>query len=217
MSDQDPSSLHGKIQFLRGPSEVAAGAAFLNRPESPWKRSARRRRGLFDAEVGGPPRSDVRARFPYMFKGPHATIVLYRGWTPILGRACEHIDRIVAARGLEFHWICLDEEDGVARFIYAMNDRSRYLVDIEGRSRRALTHVNSEVLTGTTRRVDSIVLNAERMTSEACIVCGLRCHPSRYFGRLLPLCREHRPENINESSDDGLEKVWRLSIEWASP
>ncbi len=165
-----------------------------------------------DAKLGDP-----RARFPYMFDGPHVGLVLYRGWVPILVRACEKIDQIVVLRGLKFHWVCLREENGTGWFFYSLNDRSRFLVDIGGSSRRALVHVNSEVPTTLTRRIDAIVCEAERLASEACLVCGARCTRARYFGQELPLCSRHCPDQMNEQAEEGLESVWRLSIEWEAP
>lgn len=156
-------------------------------------------------------------RFPYMFEGQHAGLTVFRGWSPILALACEKIDRVVLDTRSSFRWVILDEEDGAGRFVYTLGGLPRFFVDVSGRSRRAVVNTNDEALSHVARRIDALVCEAERLTSEACIVCGLRCERKRYFGHDLPLCNVHRPEHLNESDDDGLEGVWRSSIEWEAP
>lgn len=156
---------------------------------------------------------DIRLRFPYMFLGAHVGLTAFRGWSAIVGRACEEIDRIID-RKVDFHWVLLQEESGVGRFVYALNDHSQYLVDAEGRSRRAFIRASYEALAPVEERINPIVWEAERLTAEACLICGARCGRGRYFGRDLPLCSRHQPEVINRFDEEGLEGIWRRSIEW---
>ena len=60
---------------------------------------------------------DLPGSYPYMFLGRSVGLTLFRGWTPILSRACRQIDELVVSRGLEFHWGVLQEEDGPACFV----------------------------------------------------------------------------------------------------
>jgi hypothetical protein len=156
---------------------------------------------------------DPLIRFGHMFEGPHAGLLVLRGWISILAGACEEIDHLVAVRRLRFNWVSLQEENGAGRFIYAVNDRAQFVVDLQGESRRAFTHVNSEVPIALARHIDAIACEAERLTVEACIVCGDRCTPETYFGHQLPLCKRHRPELVSEATEEGLEGVWRLAVE----
>lgn len=156
---------------------------------------------------------DPLARYEYMFAGPHAGLLILRGWTAILAHACEEIEHLVAIRKLQFHWVSLQEEDGAGRFIYAVNDRARFQVDLRGESRRAFTQVSSDVSFALGRRIDAITCEAERLTLEACVVCGVRCSAETYFGHQLPLCQRHKPDLLNEPSEVGLEGVWRCAVE----
>jgi hypothetical protein len=159
----------------------------------------------------------IRSRFPYMFEGDHDGLTLFRGWSPILAKACEKIDQIVLESSLAFHWVLLQEENAAGRFMYALGWRPRYFVDLSGCSRRALVHPNRKALASIARRIDAVVWEAERLTSEACIVCGVRCEHKHYFGRELPLCKAHQPEHLNEFGEEGLQGVWRSSVEWEAP
>jgi len=219
MNDQFPARRPASLRLLIDGAQ-RDDLLFLERPTSLLARRARRRsyrrlddlrlteaRALVERE-----RLDPLARFAHMFDGPHDGLLILRGWTAILERACEEIDRMIAIKKLRFHWVSLQEVDGVGRFIYGVNDRVRLLVDIQGESRRAFTYVNSELPIAIQRRIDAIVWEAERLTAHSCVVCGAHCQPGTYFGRELPLCSLHTPELINEVPDEGLEGVWRCAI-----
>ncbi|MEJ8814781.1 hypothetical protein WKW77_27165 [Variovorax ureilyticus] len=156
----------------------------------------------------------ARSRFPAMFSGPHAGITLYRGWNPILAAACREIQQAVEFRGLGFRWVRIEEEDGVAALFYALGERSRFVIDLANSSRRAVvlnTHARADDLV---RYIDCVVLDAERLSAEACMVCGAHSRRRNYFGRDLPLCDRHQPEFLNASDEEGLEGLWREAIEW---
>lgn len=165
------------------------------------------------AKSRGSRSSDPLARFEYMFGGPHAGLLVLRGWKAILAAACDEIEQLVAVRRLQFHWVSLQEEDGAGRFIYAVNDSARFMVDLHGKSRRAFTQVSGDLSSVLTRRLDAVACEAERLTLEACVVCGARCVPERYFGHQLPLCQRHKPELLSESTEVGLEGVWRRAVD----
>jgi hypothetical protein len=149
-----------------------------------------------------------------MFDRPHAGITLYRGWNPILVAACATIQRAVVRKALGFRWVQIQEEDGVAALFYALGERTRFVIDLSHLSRRAVTlnaHVGAEDLV---RYIDSIVLEAERLSAEACMVCGTRSVRRNHFGRELPLCDLHQPGFLNADGEEGLEGLWREAIEW---
>jgi hypothetical protein len=152
-----------------------------------------------------------------MFAQRHLGLTLFRGWTPILGRACEQIDELMADGATSFHWVSIREEEGNAHLIYCLVEQPRYVLDIERDTRRAYVispPCRSDSLAG---RIDAIVKEAERLTSEACLVCGSRTSRSNYFGQLLPLCQNHDPEGLNRSGEEGLAGLWRECVEWEEP
>lgn len=155
-----------------------------------------------------------RARFPAMFWGPHLGLTLYRGWNPILAAACGEIEDVLSHSALAFHWVQIEEEAGVARFLYSLGERSRYVVELAHQSRRAMVHVTHDAADDLAGSIDRIVNEAERLTSESCMVCGARAVRAPYFGRELPLCPLHQPEKLNGQHEEGLEGLWRHSIEW---
>jgi len=189
--------------------QLPAGTARPQRPIElafvPWPAIGQRR-------ATGP--ASARSRFPAMFSGPHAGFTLYRGWNPILAAACDEIRRAVVRKGLGFRWVRIEEEDGVAALFYALGERSRFVIDLANSSRRAVVlnaHVRADELV---RYIDCVVLDAERLSAEACMVCGVYSRRRNYFGRDLPLCERHQPELLNASDEEGLEGLWREAIEW---
>jgi hypothetical protein len=149
-----------------------------------------------------------------MFGGPHAGITFYRGWDPILVTGCAGIQRAVVRKGLGFRWVQIQEEDGVAALFYALGERSRFVIDLAHPTRRAVVlnaHARADDLV---RYIDGLVLEMERLSAEACMVCGARSVRRNYFGRELPLCDRHQPEFLNASGEEGLEGMWREAIEW---
>ena len=148
-----------------------------------------------------------------MFAGSHVGLVLYRGWQQILRDAFQRIDAILARSNCSFHWVCLDEEEGFARCLYALGEHSRYVVDVANLSRRATRVVTSDGSKELVPAIDAIILDTERVSGETCIVCGARCgQRTEHFGRVLPLCTQHLPEVVNEAGEEGLEGVWRRAI-----
>jgi len=155
-----------------------------------------------------------RFRFPTMFSGDHLGLTLFRGWNPILSAACASIERLLIREPLAFHWVQLHEELGVGYFLYSLGEHCRYAVETVARSRRVMIVVTQEEARGLARAIDGIVNEAERLSSEACLVCGARTIRRKYFGRELPLCFRHQPELLDLHDEEGLEGVWRHSIEW---
>lgn len=158
-----------------------------------------------------------RAAFPGMFGGQHLGMTLYRGWNPILLAACVAVERLLAHRSLPFHWVQLEEEDGIGRFLYSLGEHSQYVVKVEHRSRRVMLLITQDDAGDFAGAIDGIVNEAERLSCEACLVCGARTARRMYFGRNLPLCLRHQPELLNLASEEGLEGVWRRSVEWNEP
>lgn len=156
----------------------------------------------------------LRTRFPYMFEGDHAGLTLYRGWTPIFGRACEQIDGLLPPRKLGFHWVQLRADRGCGLFVYALAELRTFVADLERETRRARTLNADNVGAEVTTQVDRVVFEAERMTSTACMVCGRNAEAASYFGAELPLCSSHEPTALNSKSEEGLEGFWREAIEW---
>lgn len=155
-----------------------------------------------------------KARFPAMFWGRHLGLTLYRGWNPILVAACGEIEHALSHSALTFHWVQIQEEDGAARLLYSLGERSRYVIELAPQSRRAMIVVTHDAADGLTKSIDRIVNEAERLTCESCMVCGVRTSRGLYFGRAFPLCPLHQPEMLNRRGEEGLEGLWRHSIEW---
>ena len=158
-----------------------------------------------------------RASFPEMFGGQHLGMTLYRGWNPILLAACVAVERLLAPRTLPFHWVQLQEDDGIGRFLYSLGEHSQYVVKVEDRSRRVMLLITQDDAGDFAGAIDRIVNEAERLSSEACLVCGACTARRMYFGRNLPLCLRHQPELLNLVGEEGLEGVWRRSVEWDEP
>jgi hypothetical protein len=156
----------------------------------------------------------VIRRFPYMFDGEHAGRVLFHGWMSAFQVACRDIDLLLPPGKLGFRWVRLGEKDGAAWFVYALSERRSYVLDVERESRRAMTVAASDAPDDLCSEIDGIVLQAELATSRQCMVCGQKCEGARYFGRLLVLCDDHDPRAANEEREEGLEGIWRQSIEW---
>jgi len=149
-----------------------------------------------------------------MFSGDHLRLTLFRGWNPILLVVCASVERLLVGQPLRFRWVQLQEEEGVGHFLYSLGEYSRYAVEAAGQSRRAMILVTQEEAGDLARAIDGIVNEAERLSSEACLVCGARTARRKYFGRELPLCLLHQPELLSVRGEEGLESVWRHSIEW---
>lgn len=166
------------------------------------------------ARVRTAARHSPRALFPTMFWGRHLGLTLYRGWNPILTAACGEIERVLLSSALDFHWVQIQEEDGAANLLYSLGERSRYVVELAQQSRRAMVLVTHDAADDLARSIDRIVNEAERLTSGSCMVCGAPTMRASYFGRELPLCALHQPETLNRQREEGLEGLWRHSIEW---
>ena len=135
-----------------------------------------------------------RAAFPGMFSGQHLGMTLFRGWNPILMAACGAVERVLARRTLPFHWAQLLEEDGFGRFLYSLGEHSRYVLEVADQSRRVMLLTTQDDAGDLVGAIDGIVNEAERLSGEACLVCGARTARRLYFGRKLPLCLRHQPE-----------------------
>ena len=158
-----------------------------------------------------------RAAFPGMFGGQHLGVTFYRGWNPILFAACVAVERVLAHRSLPFRWVQIQEEDGAGRFLYSLGEHSHYVVQVADRSRRVMLLIAQDEARDLTGAIDGIVNEAERLSCEACLVCGARTAGRLYFGQKLPLCLRHQPELLNLKGEEGLEGVWRHSVEWEQP
>ena len=156
----------------------------------------------------------LKARFPYMFEGDHVGLTFYRGWTPILGRACEQIDRLLPPGKLGFRWVQLRADQGCGLFLYVLGEFRTFVVNLEGDSRRAMLFAAYDVAADLAPELDRVVLEAERVTSTACMVCGRRAEAANYFGTELTLCSLHEPGALGRDSDEGLEGFWREAVEW---
>lgn len=154
----------------------------------------------------------ARFRFSRMFSGWHLGLTFYRGWDQILAKACEDISRIVPG-DLDFHWVQLEERDGMLHLYYAVGERLQHVVEIEPPSRRVAAVSFYVPAGGLVQHIDAIVEEAERLSSEACIVCGLRAARAEYFGRTLPVCGLHRPCALNRGGEEGLAGLWRTAID----
>jgi hypothetical protein len=155
-----------------------------------------------------------RIRYPLMFRGMHLGLTLFRGWNPILLSACTAIEQVTRCGGLAFHWVYLNESEGTGHFLYSLGEQYRYVVDAADQSRRATLAVTHVDATTATEAIDQIVAEAELMSSRACLVCGARAAKGDHFGRVLPLCLTHHPDLLNGAGEEGLQGVWRRSVEW---
>lgn len=162
--------------------------------------------------------SATRRRLSYMFGGPHLEMTVFRGWAPALARTCESIHELVPNRALYFQWVQIVEEQGAAHLIYFLQGRSHYALEV-GRETRCAQVVTSPVaeIQALSRQIDPIVVDAERVMSESCLVCGRTTESNLHFGRRLPLCGLHQPQSLNVHGEEGLEGLWRTAIEWCAP
>lgn len=157
----------------------------------------------------------LKARFPYMFEGRHAGLTFYRGWTPALSRVCEQIDDILPSGKHGFHWVQIGADQGSGLFVYVLGERQTLVADLQGSSRRALFIGTAEAgAAEISSKLDLLVLEAERVTSECCMVCGQRGNLSFHFGYGLTLCNAHPPGALNTCWEEGLQGFWRQAIEW---
>lgn len=102
----------------------------------------------------------------------------------------------------------------MGRFLYSVGEHCRYAVETDGHSRRVMILVTQDEAGDLVKAIDEIVNEAERLSSEACLVCGARTTRRTYFGRELPLCSHHQPDLISVRGEEGLQSVWRHAIEW---
>ena len=155
----------------------------------------------------------VRFRFFRMFSGWHLGLTFYRGWDRILARACEDISGILPG-DLDFHWVQLEERDGMLHLYYTVGERVQHVVEIEPPS-RSVAGISFFVPAGElVQHINATVDEAERLSGEACIVCGSRAERAEYFGRTLPVCGLHRPGDLNRGGEEGLAGLWRTAIDW---
>ena len=157
----------------------------------------------------------LKARFPYMFAGQHAGLTFYRGWTPVLARVCERIDSILPAGKLGFRWVQIRADQGCGFFVYAFARHQALVLDLQGETRRALAFDMEDLVAApVVAELDLLVLDAERVTSTACMVCGHRAELGFRFGYAITFCDRHAPASLNQRGEEGLEGFWRESIEW---
>lgn len=155
----------------------------------------------------------LRSRFSRMFSGWHLGMTLFRGWDRILATACEEISNIVPGE-LDFHWVQIEEREGMLHLFYSIGEWPQYVVEIAPPSHRVASVSIYAPARGVVEHIDAIVEEAERLSAEACIVCGLRAARAEYFGRTLPICDLHRPIDLNLAGEEGLSGLWRAAIDW---
>lgn len=188
-------------EMLRSAGQVLQGTSMETRP--PFRP---------DVYASAPP---VDRRFWPMYSPHHLGITLFRGWKSIIERASDQICDLLNGTDLTFQWISLDEQDGVAHLLYSLTRANRYLVELRpAESHRVVVQIEEDVAFNRLECIESIAWEIERLSSEACIVCGARVIRAQYFGRFLPLCTDHQPEATWDAGEEGLEGVWRLAVEW---
>ena len=156
----------------------------------------------------------LRTRYPYMFQGQHVGLTIFRGWSPILARACEQIDGMLVPERLGFHWVQLRSDQGAGFFLYLLGENRHFVVDLNGKTRRAMMVAAYDVANDLTIAIDQVVIEAERVAGTACMVCGARAEPTLHFGQELTLCACHAADDLNERGEEGLEGFWREAVEW---
>lgn len=156
----------------------------------------------------------LKARFPYMFAGDHAGLTLYRGWTPILCRACEQIDVLLPSSKLGFHWVQLRADHGCGLFLYVLGEFRTFVIDLKVDTRRAMVLAAYDEAAELTIQIDRVVLEAERVTRTACMICGGVAESAPYYGTELTLCASHSPCSLSVEGEEGLEGFWRQAVEW---
>ena len=149
-----------------------------------------------------------------MFQGPHMGLTLYRGWTPILTRACEQIDGMRGPEILGFRWVQLRSDRGLGMFVYLLGEYRDFVIDLREGTRRAMMVAAYDVANDLTIAIDKVVLEAERLAGTACMVCGALAEPTLHFGQELTLCASHAAGDLNERGEEGLEGFWREAVEW---
>lgn len=140
------------------------------------------------------PVDQLKARFPYMFRGEAISIELCDGWFPIFAEACRQIDEVLGENKRGFCWIQLKEKFGSARFYYRLGNSKRIVVDLVD-SQRGHTLIKDPTKDGdpTSDRIDAIVDQAEARTQTNCMICGAPAQTWPYGGYYMTLCPSHAP------------------------
>jgi hypothetical protein len=153
-----------------------------------------------------------------MFNEQHLEITVFSGWALRLTKTCELVHETICDGALHFHWVQICEEEGEARLLYCLQGNSCYVLEAGKETRCVqLVNIRSDDIAAIAKRLDVIVIEAERLLSESCLVCGRRAEGGWHFGRKLPLCGAHHPQSLNERDEVGLEGLWRISVEWCAP
>jgi hypothetical protein len=137
----------------------------------------------------------LKARFPYMFSGPHIGLTFYRGWWPVFVHLCADIDQALGPDKSGFHWTQLKEKFGVARWYFALGGRSALFIDLIAKDGTATLRQDTEdsdrSLAALRRKIQTLVNEATGKTCDLCILCGNPGQVDQHRGYLLTVCPAH--------------------------
>ena len=137
--------------------------------------------------------NDLKARFSYMFAGPHIGLDIYRGWLIDFVAACETIDALLSDNKIGFHFSQTKEKHGWARY-YFDTDRAN-LMRVSFREEGGIV----EQIFGLKdeheieKQIAEILFDAERKSMTKCMACGDTATIRTYGGWDVCACEKHSP------------------------
>ena len=141
------------------------------------------------------PVEQLKARFPYMFRGKTVSMEFYDGWLPTFVETCEQIDKVLGESKRAFRWVQVKEKFGSARFYYRLTRLKRVVIGVSGDQggRALIKNVFTKVGDPLAFRIDAIVDLAEARTQTICMLCGADAQTRPYDGYYWTLCAAHAP------------------------
>ena len=119
-------------------------------------------------------KSELVAKYPYMFGGPNIGIDLYEGWMPTFEVACDAVNTLLGSDKAGFHFSQVKEKYGSARIYWDSKIRDKKLE----------------------RAISQLLKHAEEATESLCIVCGASAEIKEYGGWFACLCDLHGLERL---------------------
>ena len=144
------------------------------------------------------------ARFPYMFSLAEAdrrrAYVFFRGWMPTFALMCEQIDEILGAEKRDFKWNKIREKFGAPSLSYEMRGQARHVIHAHRPTEvRRILCASQECFEPLAVAIQDVVLAAELVLREECIVCGMSSTIINACGPWATLCPEHQTSDFIES------------------
>ena len=116
---------------------------------------------------------DLRARFPYQFKGAALGVAFTRGWFPLLVQLCADVDAAMGEDKRGLHWCQIKEEFGSLRVVFRLAD--------------GVFEREPELV----RKIFALTSAAEKASERVCAACGNSGVIDPRSGFVLALCSTH--------------------------